>query len=164
MKYYMDIREQYHLQLLWVTNTLPKSLSLDNRDKYLIYNYPSTNLTAMWQCESLKEFHTLSRILIIHRFEQHLCELILSQTTTLGVRVLPITARHEARRERRTVDTPFGPITVKLKFLGNDLAGASPEYDDCLVAAKTANVPVKQVHDAAITAAQEAGKRLATGD
>ena len=40
--------------------------------------------------------------------ESALAEVILRETTTLGVRVHPLRRRHEARRELREVRTPFG--------------------------------------------------------
>ncbi len=82
-----------------------------------------------------------------------LCERILRETTTLGVRVHNLDHRGEARRELRRVETAYGPIGIKLKWVGQDCLGASPEYDDCLAAAENYQVSLKQVHDAALEAA-----------
>ncbi|MDB5171277.1 MAG: hypothetical protein JWN51_50 [Phycisphaerales bacterium] len=84
--------------------------------------------------------------------ETSLAEIILHETTTLGVRVLALPRRHEARREMREVATPFGPVQVKVKWLGNDAAGVTPEFDDCRRLAESAGVPVRTVHDAAVAA------------
>jgi uncharacterized protein (DUF111 family) len=82
-----------------------------------------------------------------------LTHIILRETTTLGVRAVPI-ERHEALREFKTVQTPYGPISIKLKRLGNELLGATPEFEECKSAAQKANVPVRLVLESAIAAAQ----------
>jgi hypothetical protein len=80
---------------------------------------------------------------------------ILRETTTLGVRVVALEGRDEARREIREVQTPFGAIRVKVKWLASEVAGASPEYDDCVAAAARRGVPVKAVVEAASAAAHQ---------
>ena len=82
-----------------------------------------------------------------------LCERILRETTTLGIRVHRLEHRHEAKRETRTVETPYGGIRIKLKWVGEDCVGAAPEYDDCLAAAEKHDTGARQVHDAALEAA-----------
>ena len=53
-----------------------------------------------------------------------------------------------ARRTMRTVATPWGPVHVKVKHLGeNELI--APEYEDCARIARAANVPLSQVYAAA---------------
>ena len=85
--------------------------------------------------------------------ESAVSELILRETTTLGVRVHRA-SRHEARRESRQVQTRFGPVSVKLKWMGSELVGAAPEYEDCKTAADQKGVPARQVYEAAMGAAQ----------
>jgi uncharacterized protein (TIGR00299 family) protein len=63
--------------------------------------------------------------------EQRMADILLRESTTLGVRVFAVHRRHEARREIRRVQTPFGQVSVKLKWVGVDLIDASPEYEDC---------------------------------
>jgi len=87
--------------------------------------------------------------------EQPLADLILSETTTLGVRVSRL-HRHEARREIRTVDTPFGPVHVKLKWIGDTFCGAAPEYDDCRRIADAQRASLRLVYDAAMASAHAA--------
>jgi pyridinium-3,5-bisthiocarboxylic acid mononucleotide nickel chelatase len=87
-------------------------------------------------------------------------ETILRETTTLGVRVQTLAARHEAAgRELRPVDTAYGPVRVKLKRVGSDLVAATPEYDDCAALAAARGVPLREVLDAA----QAAGRALVEG-
>ncbi len=82
-----------------------------------------------------------------------LCDRILRETTTLGVRVHTLDHRGEAKRETRTVETRYGSIRIKLKWVGADCVGAAPEYADCHAAAEKHNVGVKQVHDAVLETA-----------
>ncbi len=92
--------------------------------------------------------------------ESTLSDLLLRETTTLGVRVHTV-HRHEAMREQHTVDTRYGPIQVKLKLIGGAVWGAMPEYDDCMRAAEAAGVPVRVVYEEAAARAQEGVKREA---
>jgi len=87
--------------------------------------------------------------------ESLLAELLIERTTTLGVRVSRLSHRYAAQRETREVNTPFGPVTVKLKKLNGETLGAMPEYDACVRLAEQQSVSVKQVHDATLAAAQD---------
>ncbi len=78
-------------------------------------------------------------------------EAILRETTTLGVR------RHEAARtvlprEVVTVETPLGPVRVKIARRPGG-ATASPEHDDCLELARSKKVPLREVYRLAEAAA-----------
>ena len=86
--------------------------------------------------------------------EAAISELILRHTTTLGVRVTPV-QRHEARREMRTLQTAHGSIPFKLKWIGAELVGATPEYDDCVKLAEQKSLPVRVIVEAAHAAAQQ---------
>ena len=77
---------------------------------------------------------------------------ILEESTTFGLRVIPC-ERRCLPREMATVDTPFGAIGVKVGKVGDRLITASPEYEDCLAAAKAHGVPLKTVYEAARSAA-----------
>jgi uncharacterized protein (TIGR00299 family) protein len=87
--------------------------------------------------------------------QQTIADLILRETTTLGVRVHPVT-RFEAEREMRTVATPFGPVQIKLKKWAGAVIGAMPEYEDCRRLAEAKNLSVRAVYNAALAAAHTA--------
>lgn len=80
--------------------------------------------------------------------ENTLADLLLRESTTLGVRVHPV-RRHEASREQRRIDTRYGPVQIKLKRIDGAVWGAMPEYDDCLRLAAAAGVPVRLVYEEA---------------
>lgn len=79
--------------------------------------------------------------------------IVLRQTTTLGVRSHDV-RRTELARRHESVETPWGPIPVKLGILGDEVVSLAPEYEDCARLARTAGVPVKDVLAAAAAAAQ----------
>jgi hypothetical protein len=83
---------------------------------------------------------------------QAVCELIIRETTTFGLRVHDV-QRLEARREQKLVETPYGSLSVKLKWLDDELLGASPEYDQCRQLATKAGATVRSVYEAAQAAA-----------
>ena len=83
-----------------------------------------------------------------------LAETILAETSTLGVRV-----REEDRfqLERRTleVETPFGPISIKVASLPDKGERATPEFESVRAAAERAGRPLREVADAAVRAWRE---------
>ena len=85
--------------------------------------------------------------------EPALAELLLRETTTLGVRVHAV-RRYEAGRAVRTVETPYGPVEVKLKLLGGRVAGVMPEFESVRAVAAAASVSLPRVHSAATAAAE----------
>lgn len=72
-------------------------------------------------------------------------ELILSETTTLGVRVQEV-KRIELPREERTVSTEFGPCRVKLTRLPNGGERLIPEYEECRRIAEETGIPIPDVY------------------
>lgn len=80
--------------------------------------------------------------------------LILRETTSIGLRFTEV-GRLELPRRVVVVDTPYGPIPVKLS--GGGAAGAptnvAPEFDACREAALRCDVPLKLVLAAAAAAA-----------
>jgi uncharacterized protein (TIGR00299 family) protein len=74
--------------------------------------------------------------------------ILLAETSTLGVRVA-LVRRAKAGRREDEVATPWGPVRVKFKLLGDDVVDASPEYEDCARVARAAGVPLAQVMAAA---------------
>jgi uncharacterized protein (DUF111 family) len=77
--------------------------------------------------------------------------LILSETSTLGVRV-----RQDRRscldRRYTTVSTPYGDIRIKIGSLAGETLNVAPEFEDCRAAAAQHHIAVKQVQQAAIAA------------
>jgi uncharacterized protein (TIGR00299 family) protein len=81
-----------------------------------------------------------------------LAELMLRETTTIGVRRTEAT-RTERPRRTITVETPHGPVRCKVSEGPFGPAQIKPELDDCAALARSAGVPLREVVRAAIVAA-----------
>ncbi|MDD5679501.1 MAG: nickel pincer cofactor biosynthesis protein LarC [Kiritimatiellae bacterium] len=88
---------------------------------------------------------------VLCRTEQReaMLDMIFRESTTFGIREYPV-RRTLLERRHESVETPFGPVRVKIgRWQGADITLA-PEYDDCLKAAGRAGVSVRAVYDAAL--------------
>ena len=74
--------------------------------------------------------------------------LFFEETTTFGVR-RRVCQRAKLRRRHETVETPYGPLRVKVGSLGEQDVTAAPEFSDCLAAAQAHHVSVREVMAAA---------------
>jgi len=88
--------------------------------------------------------------------EARLAELLLAETTTLGVRVYAV-RRHEAGRAFVEVPTPYGSVVVKQKILGGRVVGAMPEFESARARATETGASLGLVHAAAAAAAGSSG-------
>jgi pyridinium-3,5-bisthiocarboxylic acid mononucleotide nickel chelatase len=79
-----------------------------------------------------------------------LTKIVLSETTTLGVRTHGVT-RQILPRTWETVATPFGDVRVKVTSVDGRNRGA-PEYEDCARLAKQLMIPILSVYTAAMAA------------
>lgn len=79
---------------------------------------------------------------------QALVDLVLRESTTLGVREYGVSRSALARRFEN-VQTPYGEVRMKLGLRGEAVLNAMPEFEDCLALAEQAGVPVKEVQAAA---------------
>lgn len=82
-----------------------------------------------------------------------LTERLFVETTTFGVRVLPVT-RAVVDERRETVSVDGQAIDVRLALVAGRVVTASPEFEDCRRAAATLQRPLKDVYASAQTAAQ----------
>jgi pyridinium-3,5-bisthiocarboxylic acid mononucleotide nickel chelatase len=96
---------------------------------------PAVMLTAL--CEQ-KDFEALT-------------ELILSETTTLGVRYYEAKRRTLARQIIE-VETAYGQVRVKLACVGNRIMHFQPEFGDCAKLAEKTGVSLIEIQSAASAA------------
>jgi pyridinium-3,5-bisthiocarboxylic acid mononucleotide nickel chelatase len=75
---------------------------------------------------------------------ESLTDLIFRETTTLGVRRSTV-QRRTLQRVSVAVETPLGPIRVKVARLNGRTLNAAPEYDDCQKIAAAHGIPLKRV-------------------
>jgi hypothetical protein len=77
-----------------------------------------------------------------------LARIVLRETPTLGLRVRRV-ERMVADRQVREVETVWGVVRVKDKWLDGARVAVSPEYEDCARLAREHGVPLQQVYEAA---------------
>jgi len=82
-------------------------------------------------------------------------ELLFRETTTFGLRFEPCTV-HRLAREWRPVETAWGPVRIKEGLHSGSVVQRSPEYEDCRRIADERGIPLKDVFDAARSAAHSA--------
>lgn len=80
-----------------------------------------------------------------------LSKLLLSETTTLGVRYYPVD-RLERPRHMVRVETQYGPLDLKVASGDGLDEHAAPEYEACRQAAELHGVPIRRVYAAALAA------------
>jgi uncharacterized protein (TIGR00299 family) protein len=78
-------------------------------------------------------------------------EAFLRHGSTFGVRRSTARRRVLDRRHER-VETPWGPVRIKLGMLGSEVLHCAPEHEDVRACALAAGVPVPKVYAAAIAA------------
>lgn len=88
-----------------------------------------------------------------------LAELILRESTTLGIRMYPV-ERVILAREEHEVETNYGLIRIKVAFdREGKIINLMPEYESCRQAAEEKKVPLKEVYQEAISKGREAIKQ-----
>ncbi|WP_434512007.1 nickel pincer cofactor biosynthesis protein LarC [Desulfitobacterium sp. AusDCA] len=93
-------------------------------------NRPAVTLSVQIHPSQLEKFTTL----------------ILKETTTIGVRVYPVT-KYMLPYEVIPVDTPWGEAKAKIVRAGGEFTTISPEYEDCRRIAEKENLPLKEIYE-----------------
>jgi uncharacterized protein (DUF111 family) len=84
---------------------------------------------------------TLLRVITEEADAERLMEVILRESTTLGVRSYPV-MRKKLPRELKEIETKFGTIRVKIS---GDIR-FQPEYEDCKRVALEKGIPIQDVY------------------
>lgn len=77
-------------------------------------------------------------------------EIVMKETSSIGIRVFQLDDRIEAQRTIETVKTKYGDIRCKISKYSGETVSISPEYEDCKKIAKRMNVPLKLVQQEAM--------------
>jgi uncharacterized protein (TIGR00299 family) protein len=80
---------------------------------------------------------------------------LFEHSPTLGLR-RRLLERVVLARSFAKVDTPYGPVRVKVAALGDEVLGAQPEFEDCRRLAARKRIPLREV----LAAAAAAGRAL----
>ena len=82
-------------------------------------------------------------------------KLIFTESTSIGLRIMPVAERLEASRHIAKVETKYGVVNCKVSAWDGQLCSLSPEYEDCRRLAEEQAVPLKAVQQAAVQAFKE---------
>ena len=93
-------------------------------------------------------------VLVDEGLTEEMADLILRETTTIGLRFNRV-ERRVLERSSQTVSTPFGDLRVKVSSHLDGSSRRAPEYDDCARLAREANIPLLSVYEAAMAALKE---------
>ena len=88
---------------------------------------------------------TLLSVLVPKNKEREATQVILRETTTLGIRTR-LVDRHVADRQMVTIETDLGTVAVKLKLLEGQAVNAAPEPDDVRRIAIETGAPFQEVY------------------
>jgi uncharacterized protein (TIGR00299 family) protein len=77
-----------------------------------------------------------------------MARLLLSESGTLGVRISQV-QRLKAQRMFERIETPIGPLSIKIKRLGARVVSATPEYEDCQRLAQERGLTLEEVYEVA---------------
>ncbi len=97
---------------------------------------PGSNITVLVEDDSLEE----------------IVKILLTETTTLGVRISKKIQRYCLEREIKSVETEWGKIRVKVARDRDSVLNVSPEYEDCKKVSLENNIPLKVIYNAALKA------------
>jgi hypothetical protein len=86
-------------------------------------------------------------------------DLVFRETTTIGIRKYDV-QRKTLDREIVIVETPLGPIRMKVSSSKGTVLNAAPEYEDCRRIAQERGMPLKQVIATASSEFQKQSEKL----
>ncbi|WNF36293.1 pyridinium-3,5-bisthiocarboxylic acid mononucleotide nickel chelatase [Bacillaceae bacterium IKA-2] len=72
-------------------------------------------------------------------------EIIFLETTTFGLRYFPLEV-HRLERRFISVNTKWGPVTIKEGLFQGEVVQRSPEYEDCKRISNEVGIPLKDVY------------------
>jgi uncharacterized protein (DUF111 family) len=82
---------------------------------------------------------------------ESLADILFRETTTIGLRYQELD-RERLERVSMPVETPVGPVVVKVARRNGVVVNAAPEFDDCERLARERALPVKDVQALAMKA------------
>ncbi|MFW5985750.1 MAG: nickel pincer cofactor biosynthesis protein LarC [Halanaerobiales bacterium] len=85
-------------------------------------------------------------VLCEKKYTDQLIEIVLTETSSLGIRIEKDIERICLDRRIVEVTTPWGEARVKLAYRGQELMNIAPEYEDCRNLAAKSNLPIKKIY------------------
>lgn len=90
---------------------------------------PATKLSVLFKNEDRNELQRL----------------LLTETTTAGLREIPVT-KYMMKRDFETITTKYGDVKVKNFYLSGEKIKSKPEYEMCLELAEKHNVGISEIY------------------
>jgi uncharacterized protein (TIGR00299 family) protein len=91
----------------------------------------------------------LLKVITKPQLSGHISEIIIRETGTLGVRMIPFMHRNIIHREIITINAKFGTlnadIRIKVGLIGEEIVNSAPEYEDAHLISKKTGIPLKEV-------------------
>ena len=140
----------------WETDTISVlETNLDDTNPEILGYFVERAMSA----GALDAFHTpiqmkknrpgvLLTVLAIPSDSDKFTEMMMRETSALGIRRLTL-ERRKLRRESTTVKTPYGEVSVKISRLDGRVIQTAPEFESCRAIALSANIPLKEIYEAA---------------
>lgn len=91
---------------------------------------------------------TVVSVIVPANRQEEVEHILLTESTTLGVRSSPL-KRTRAARRFEVVATRWGNVRLKLRGWMGRVTAAMPEYDDCLALSRQREVPIAEIWDEA---------------
>lgn len=105
---------------------------------------------------------TVINVLCSPRHATALKSILLEETSTFGLRTTSV-MKKAVEREMLEVDTPWGPVAVKVGRDSDHVTNVSPEFSDCARIAGQREIPIKEVFIKAQELAREALEKRKKG-
>jgi pyridinium-3,5-bisthiocarboxylic acid mononucleotide nickel chelatase len=97
---------------------------------YMKKNRPAIKLSVLCNKEDLERF----------------IEIIFMETSTFGVRYHKYN-RKTLLRKFEKLNCEYGDVTIKIGYYKNKIIKVTPEYEECKIIARDANISIKNVYD-----------------
>ena len=94
-------------------------------------------------------------VLVNEAVKRECANLIFKETSSIGLRIMPVVRRLEASRHIAKVETKYGVVDCKVSAWNGKLCSLSPEYEDCRRLAEEKSVPLKVVQQEAVAVLKE---------
>ena len=83
--------------------------------------------------------------------------ILFTESTTLGIRSFPF-RKDTLVRKFETLNTIYGPVSVKRSFYKGEEVSSKPEFDECRRIASEKGLPVKEVYNVILAEIKKEGK------
>ena len=90
---------------------------------------------------------TLITVLTSRDAADEICQLLMRETGTLGVRYR-LQERFVLNRSHETLSTPWGPVRIKIARSADGAVYKKAEFEDCQAIARKNNLPLREVYSA----------------